>query len=203
MSILVERASFEDRAKFFNKNQSAITRLLGDLAEPAKKSKRKKKTETKAKEKAKPKAKAKAKAKEKPKPKAKAKAREKPKAKPKEIPTVEEKNLSVEELVTDTVTETVLQNVPATEASPVETPTVECSTPETPAPVEKTPDDLTKIKGLGAKMVESLNAAEIITFEQLADLTKNQVVQLGKSIRGFASAYEKKDFKKQAQEFNK
>jgi predicted flap endonuclease-1-like 5' DNA nuclease len=202
MSILVERASFEDRAKFFNKNRSTITRLLGDLAEPAKKSKRKKKTETKAKEKAKPKAKAKAKAKEKPKPKAKAKAREKPKAKPKEIPKVEEKNLSVEELVTDTVTETVLQDAPTTETSPLETPTAEISTTETPAPVE-TPDDLTKIKGLGVKMVKSLNAAEIITFEQLADLTKNQVVQLGKSIRGFASAYEKKDFKKQAQEFNK
>jgi predicted flap endonuclease-1-like 5' DNA nuclease len=221
MSILVERASFEDRAKFFHKNQSTIARLLGDLAEPAKKSKRKKKTETKAKEKAKPKAKEKAKAKAKPKTKAKVKAKEKSKAKPKEIPKVEEKNLSVEELVTNTVTETVLQEAPTTETSPLETPTAETSPLETPtaetspletptaeisttetsSPVE-TPDDLTKIKGLGAKMVESLNVAEIITFEQLADLTKKQVVQLGKSIRGFASAYEKKDFKKQAQEFN-
>lgn len=202
MSILVERASFEDRAKFFNKNRSTITRLLGDLAEPAKKSKRKKKTETKAKEKAKPKAKAKAKAKEKPKTKVKAKAKEKPKAKPKEIPKVEEKNLSVEELVTDTVTETVLQDVPATETPSAEISSTETPTTEIPSPAE-IPDDLTKIKGLGAKMVESLNAAEITTFEQLADLTKKQIVQLGKSIRGFASAYEKKDFKKQAQEFSK
>ncbi|MBL4648464.1 MAG: hypothetical protein JKY03_01945 [Aureispira sp.] len=207
MSILVERASFEDRAKFFHKNQSTITRLLDDLAEPAKKSKRKKKTETKAKEKAKPKAKEKAKAKAKPKTKAKAKlkekakAKEKPKAKPKEkpqeTPLVEEKNLSVEELVADTVTETSTQGTPTTDTSTLDTPTAEIS-----APIE-TLDDLTKIKGLGAKMVESLHVAGITKFEQLADLNKKQIVQLGKSIRGFASAYEKKDFKKQAQEFNK
>lgn len=203
MSILVERASFEDRAKFFHKNQSAITRLLDDLAEPAKKPKRKKKTETKAKEKAKPKAKAKAKAKAKPKtkakakPKEKAKAKEKPKAKPKEkpqeTPPVEEKNLSVEELVTETST----QGTPTTDTSTLDTPTAEIS-----ASIE-TLDDLTKIKGLGAKMVESLHVAGITKFEQLADLNEKQIVQLGKSIRGFASAYERKDFKKQAQEFNK
>ena len=193
MSILIERASFEDRAKFFHKNRFTIARLLDDLAEPAKKPKRKKKAETKAKAKAKPKAKAKAKAKAKPKPKSKekektkAKAKEKAKAKPKETPKVEEKNISVEELLADHVTEVALPN----------TPTADISAPT------NTPDDLTEINGLGAKMVESLHVAGITTFEQLANLTKKQIALLGKSIRGFAPAYERKNFKKQAQDFNK
>lgn len=182
MSILIERASFEDRAKFFQKNRVVIARLLDDLAETAKKPKRKKKAETKSKAKAKPKAKAKAK------PKAKAKAKAKPKAKPKETPPVEEKKPSIEELVESNITEIALHDVHAEEE-------------KTSAPTT-TPDDLTKVNGLGAKMVESLNAAGITTFEQLANLTETQVVQLGESIRGFASAYERKDFKKQAEELN-
>jgi|VirMetMinimDraft_7_1064189.scaffolds.fasta_scaffold20699_3 predicted flap endonuclease-1-like 5' DNA nuclease len=185
MSILIERASSEVRAKFFHKNRFALARLLDDLAEPAKKPKRKKKSETKAKVKAKPKAKAKAKAKEKPKAKAKEKA--KPKAKPKETPKIEEKKPSTEELVVDTIAEVVVQEVPSTDA---------------PAPTD-TPNDLTEINGLGTKMVGSLNSVGITTFEQLANLTKKEIAKLGKSIRGFAAAYERKDFKKQAQELNK
>lgn len=171
MSILIERASFEDRAKFFQKNRVVISRLLDDLAETAKKPKRKKKAETKAK----------------PKAKAKGKAKEKSAAKPKETPTVE-KNPSIEEVVDDNITEIALHDLPVE---------------ETATPTEITPDDLTRVNGLGAKMVESLSDAGITSFEQLASLTKKNVTQLGKTIRGFASAYEKKEFKKQAQELNK
>lgn len=178
MSILIERASFEDRAKFFHKNRVVITRLLEDLAETAKKPKRKKKAETKSKAKAKPKGKA----------KTKAKSKEKSTGKQKETPPVKEKNPSIEEMVESNVTEIALHDVHV-EGEKTSTPTA-------------TSDDLTKVNGLGAKMVESLNAAGIHSFEQLANLTKKQVAQLGDTIRGFASAYEKKDFKKQAKEFN-
>jgi predicted flap endonuclease-1-like 5' DNA nuclease len=201
MSILIERASFEDRAKFFHKNRFTITQLLDDLAEPAKKPKRKKKSETKAKAKAKPKAKAKAKAKTKAKPKSKAKEKAKEKAKPKaklkETPKVEEKKPNIEEPVTDNIIEVAVPEVIVPEVVEQEAPVM-----DTPAPTD-TPDDLTRINGLGAKMVGSLNVAGITQFEQLANLTKKEIAKLGKSIRGFASSYERKDFKKQAQEFSK
>lgn len=182
MSILIERASFEDRAEFFHKNRFLIARLLDDLAETAKKPKRKKKAETKSKSKAKAKPKAKAKAK----PKGKAKSS----AKPKETPAVKDKKPKIEEIVENNITEVALHDVNAEAAEKASTPT-------------NTPDDLTKVNGLGTKMVESLSAAGINSFEQLANLTKKQVAQLGETIRGFASAYERKDFKKQAKELGK
>lgn len=184
MSILVERASLEDRARFFRKNRPTISRLLGDLAEPAKKPKRKKKAKAKVKEKPKPKAEAKAKVKAKAKPKAKVKEKPKAEEQPKTDPVVEEKDLSVEEPVT--VTEAPVQEAPTTDAC---------------APTDS-PDDLTRIKGLGAKMVKNLNAAGISTFEQIANLSKAQITELSASIRGFAANYKGKDFKKQAEEFS-
>ncbi|WMX13882.1 MULTISPECIES: helix-hairpin-helix domain-containing protein [unclassified Aureispira] len=176
MSILIERASFEDRAKFFHKNRWLIARLLDDLAETAKKPK-KKKADNKAKAKTKAKGKS----------KAKGKAKSKAPAKAKEAPPVEEKKTTIEEVVENNITEFALHD-----------PTVE----ETSTPAQE-PDDLTRVNGLGAKMMESLSAAGITSFEQLASLTKKHVAQLGESIRGFASAYERKDFKKQAKELGK
>lgn len=165
MSILIERASSDERAQFFHKNRWVIARLLGDSpAEKAEeKPKRKRKTATKAKAKAKPKAKAKA----------------KPKAKPKETPAVEKKAPEVAEPVVEVAVETPAEPTPV---------------------VAATPDDLTKINGLGPKMVESLTVAGITTFDQLAGLTKKRIAKLGESIKGFASTYERKEFKKQAKE---
>lgn len=51
-------------------------------------------------------------------------------------------------------------------------------------------------------MAESLKLAGITTFEQIANLTEEQITALGKSIRGFAASCKTKDFKKQAQELN-
>jgi len=65
------------------------------------------------------------------------------------------------------------------------------------------PDDLTKLKGLGAKMAERLAKHGVTTFAQLANLTKAQVEELGENIRGFKSGYSKKKWKKHAKEHSK
>jgi predicted flap endonuclease-1-like 5' DNA nuclease len=179
MLILIERMSFEDRAEFFRKNQYTISRLLDALAKTAKKPKK-----------------------------------AAPKTKSIETPVVEETNLSVEELVTDAVTEIALQE----DAPTTDTPTpiddlaelvdeVTESTEEVATPIDScapadAPDDLTEIKGVGAKMAENLKLAGITTFEQIANLTEEQITALGKSIRGFAASFKTKDFKKQAQALN-
>lgn len=173
MSILIKRASPEKRAQFFQKNKWVIAKLLGtSTAEPAEeKPKRKKKSEAKAK----PKAKA----------KAKAKPKTKSKAKPKETPIVEEKKAPE-------VVEEPIENI--VETTPVEEEVPSIIQEEAPS----TPDDLTQIKGLGPKMVESLTAEGITTFKQLADLTPEGIAKLGETIKGFASVYDRKEFKKQA-----
>lgn len=175
MSILIERASSEERAQFFHKNKWVIARLLGgsaaEIAEEKPKRKRKTATKTKAKTKAKT--------------KSKVKSKVKPKAKLKETPVVEK---NAPEVVDEVI-------VPATKIVAVETPN-----PETTNKVSSTLDDLIKINGLGPKMVESLTVAGITTFEQLAGLTEKRIAELSESIKGFASVYKRKEFKKQAQE---
>lgn len=120
--------------------------------------------------------------------KAKAKAKSKPKAKLEETPVVEEKKTpEVDEASTN-------EDAPTTTSDTVEAP---ASASET----STTPDDLTQINGLGPKMAESLTAAGITTFAQLANLSSEEVATLGANIRGFASAYDRKEFKQQAETF--
>ena len=123
---------------------------------------------------------------------AKPKEKEVPKAEPIASPIVEEPNLSVEELAVNPITAIELEEVPTVDLTES---TASCAPPDTL-------DDLTEIKGIGAKMAENLSLAGITTFEQIANLTEVQIANLGKSIRGFAASCKRKDFKKQAQELN-
>lgn len=62
------------------------------------------------------------------------------------------------------------------------------------------PDDLTQIKGLGPKTAEGLLEEGITSFQQVADLTDEQIEALDEKIRNFAKSYERKDFRKQAKD---
>jgi predicted flap endonuclease-1-like 5' DNA nuclease len=59
-------------------------------------------------------------------------------------------------------------------------------------------DDLTVIKGLGAKTVEKLAAHGIETFQQLVDLSEEKIEELDGEIRRFKANFEKKEWRQQA-----
>ncbi len=61
-----------------------------------------------------------------------------------------------------------------------------------------TKDDLTKIKGLGEKISDKLNAEGITTFKKLSGLSKKEVKALDEKIKGFAARYERYNWNKQA-----
>lgn len=65
---------------------------------------------------------------------------------------------------------------------------------------DKEEDDLTQIKGLGGKTLEKLNEAGITTFQQVIDLTDEQIEELDSHIRNFAINYERKNFRQQAKD---
>lgn len=62
------------------------------------------------------------------------------------------------------------------------------------------PDDLTQINGLGPKTAEGLIEEGITSFQQIADLSDEQIEALDEKIRNFAASYERKDFRKQAKD---
>lgn len=62
------------------------------------------------------------------------------------------------------------------------------------------PDDLTEIKGLGAKTVEKLAAHGITTFEDIANLSEERIDEIDEEIRRFRSNYEKKEWRQQAKD---
>ena len=63
-------------------------------------------------------------------------------------------------------------------------------------------DDLTRIKGLGPKTAQGLNAAGITSFKELANLSESQIAALDEQISGFAATYKRKEFKAQADELS-
>ena len=68
-------------------------------------------------------------------------------------------------------------DVPATEPEPVATPAevVEITEDVPSAPADVTPDDLTRIEGIGPKVNEILHSNAIYTFKQLADTDADTV----------------------------
>ena len=64
---------------------------------------------------------------------------------------------------------------------------------------EEQEDDLTAIKGLGPKTAEGLQKAGITTFQQLIDLTEEEIEELDDKITNFARSYESKSFREQAE----
>ncbi|RVU86683.1 alpha/beta fold hydrolase [Leucothrix sargassi] len=55
--------------------------------------------------------------------------------------------------------------------------------PAKPEPVKAKPDDLTKIKGIGAVLQAKLNDAGIFLFQQVADLSASQVDELDQQLK--------------------
>lgn len=59
-------------------------------------------------------------------------------------------------------------------------------------------DDLTQLKGLGAKIAEQLAAQQVVNFEQLAALSDKDLGELDKKIKGFAARYKRYNWKEEA-----
>lgn len=61
-------------------------------------------------------------------------------------------------------------------------------------------DDLTIINGLGPKTAKGLHELGITSFQQVANLTKEDIEQLDEKIKNFAKSYERNDFRQQAKD---
>lgn len=95
---------------------------------------------------------------------------------PVEEPVVLEEPKVEEPTTVETIDQLAEQNVDVTEEFPEETDEEDTDETDDEAPVvEATPDDLTQIKGIGKKLQEKLNAVGITTFQEIADLTPEDV----------------------------
>lgn len=63
-----------------------------------------------------------------------------------------------------------------------------------------TEDDLTVINGLGPKTAKGLQELGITSFQQVADLTQEEIEALDQKVKNFANTYERKDFRQQAKD---
>jgi predicted flap endonuclease-1-like 5' DNA nuclease len=61
-------------------------------------------------------------------------------------------------------------------------------------------DDLTAINGLGPKTAQGLQELGITSFQQIANLTEEEIQALDEKIKNFANSYERKDFRQQAKD---
>ncbi|MFK7797919.1 MAG: hypothetical protein AB8E82_10735 [Aureispira sp.] len=61
-------------------------------------------------------------------------------------------------------------------------------------------DNLTNINGLGPKTSEGLQELGITSFQQLANLTDEEIEALDQKIKNFAKTYERKGFRQQAKD---
>ncbi len=85
---------------------------------------------------------------------------------------------------------------PATERPSVERDKADTSAPDTPTQARK--DDLKQIRGIGAKLEQTLNDAGITTLEQLANLTDEQMAALSDRL-AFPGRIEREKWREQAQ----
>ncbi len=72
---------------------------------------------------------------------------------------------------------------------------------ESSAPASIKKDDLTQIKGLGAKITAQLEQQGIVNFQQLANLNPSQLESIDQSIKGFTARYIRYEWKKQANNY--
>ena len=59
-------------------------------------------------------------------------------------------------------------------------------------------DDLTALNGLGAKFAERLAAEGVTTFQQLAELSDEQLQEIDGKIKSFAARYQRYEWREQA-----
>ena len=87
---------------------------------------------------------------------------------------------------------------PKAEEKPVEEPKEEKPAEETPAPTTA-PEDLTKIEGIGPKIAETLNAAGINTYAELAAATPEAIKEILDKAEGNFAAHDPATWPKQSQ----
>lgn len=70
-------------------------------------------------------------------------------------------------------------------------------------PAKASGDDLKKIKGIGPAIEQKLNAIGLKTYQQIADLTTQDIEKIEEQLNGFAGRIERDHWIEQARELTK